>query len=1110
MHLTENALTVLKKRYFKKDEEGNLLEDWDSMIDRVATDISGGDSELKKKYKVLLDSGYFLPNSPTLMNAGSDLQQLSACFVLPLEDSMDDIFETVKNAALIHKSGGGTGFSFSRLRETNARVKSTNGVSSGPITFLKVFNAATDAVKQGGTRRGANMAILNVEHPQILEFITCKDDPKELNNFNISVGITDKFMDAVYSDSDYELISPHTGKVTKSLNARDVFSLIVEMAHKNGEPGIIFIDRINAHNPTPHIGKIESTNPCITGDTWVLTPQGPTQVEDIVGKNTNLAINGKFYSAGKGGFFETGRKKVLQVSTDRGFEIKLTPDHLVRVISKDKLEKWKPAEELLIGDNIVLSNNRDINWLGKGTQSEGFLLGLLIGDGTLKKEAGIISVWGDDESAKSIMKAAEEAAITLEHRSDFKGFQKMIKERRESRMKMAALRNLAADYDVFPINKKVNASLEKTSYEFHKGFLRGLFDSDGTVVGTQEKGVSIRLWQSDIICLKIVQRMLARIGILSSIYTKRKLGESKLMPDGKGSSKIYNTKEGHELIISNDNLFEYFKKIGFSSKDKLNRVETALSNYKRNLNKESFTTKVSRIDNMEEEKVYDVQIPNINAFDANGMYVHNCGEQPLLPNEACNLGSINLAAMWDGEKLDWELMKKTVYESVQFLDDVISKSKFPLEKISEMAQANRKIGLGVMGFADLLYAMKIPYNSEEAIELAQEIMEFVDYHSKAASVELAETKGNFPNFIGSIYESGKLQRESINIDWDKLKEEIKQKGIRNATTTTIAPTGTISMIANTSSGIEPQFSLVFTKNVMDGEKLIYINPYFEEAIRDAGLYSEELMERISEEGIAKIDEIPEDIKKIFVTSHDISPEWHIRMQAAFQKYTDNAVSKTINFSREASKEDIHTAYELAYELGCKGVTVYRDGSRDNQVLTLGSKQKKDSLLNDKRVSPRERPDVTLGMTKKIQSGCGHLYVTINTDEQGPCEVFTQMGKVGGCASAQLEAIARLTSLCLRSHVKVNSIIKQLQGIRCPSPMWHKGEIITSCADGVAKALQTYLNNSDKLTGSINVDTQGNSNKFEHGMKGAMCPDCGSAIEFSEGCLKCHACGWSKC
>lgn len=748
MHLTENALTVLKKRYFKKDEEGNLLEDWDSMIDRVAANISGGDAELKKKYKNLLDSGYFLPNSPTLMNAGSDLQQLSACFVLPLEDSMDDIFETVKNAALIHKSGGGTGFSFSRLRETNARVKSTNGVSSGPITFLKVFNAATDAVKQGGTRRGANMAILNVDHPQILEFITCKDDPKELNNFNISVGITDKFMDAVYSDSEYELISPHTGKVTNRLNARDVFTLIVEMAHKNGEPGIIFIDRINAFNPTPQIGKIESTNPC--------------------------------------------------------------------------------------------------------------------------------------------------------------------------------------------------------------------------------------------------------------------------------------------------------------------------------------------------------------------------GEQPLLPNEACNLGSINLAAMWDGDKIDWELMKKTVHESVHFLDDVISKSKFPLEKISEMAEANRKIGLGVMGFADLLYAMKIPYNSEEAVELAQEIMEYVDYHSKAASVDLALQKGSFPNFEGSIYESGNLQREAMKLDWDKLKERIRNSGIRNATTTTIAPTGTISMIANTSSGIEPQFSLVFTKNVMDGEKLIYINPYFEEAIREAGLYSEELMERISDEGIAKIDEIPAAIKKIFVTSHDISPEWHIRMQAAFQKYTDNAVSKTINFSHEASKEDIHTAYELAYELGCKGATVYRDGSRDNQVLTLGSKEKKDGQLNDKRVSPRQRPDVTLGMTKKIQSGCGHLYVTINTDKEGPCEVFTQMGKVGGCASAQLEAIARLTSLCLRSHVKVNSIIKQLQGIRCPSPMWHKGEIITSCADGVAKALQTYLNNSDKLTGDIKPDTSKKSNQIEPGMKGAVCPDCGSAIEFSEGCLKCHACGWSKC
>lgn len=750
MNLTDNALTVLKKRYFRKNNQGELIEDWEKMIRRVAINISNGNKEKEKVYFDLLNSGNFLPNSPTLMNAGHDLQQLSACFVLPLEDSMESIFESIKNAALIHKSGGGTGFSFSKLREADARVRSTNGVSSGPISFLKVFNSATDAVKQGGTRRGANMAILAVDHPQILEFITCKEDTSELTNFNLSIGITENFMKAVYEDSEYELISPHTKKVMQKLNARDVFDLIVKMAHQNGEPGIVFLDRINKHNPTPHIGEIESTNPC--------------------------------------------------------------------------------------------------------------------------------------------------------------------------------------------------------------------------------------------------------------------------------------------------------------------------------------------------------------------------GEQPLLPNEACNLGSINLAEMINKNEIDWKILKSATRDAVDFLDSVIDMSRFPLPGIDKMVKSNRKIGLGVMGWADLLFLLKIPYNSEEAISLAEKVMEFVDYHSKVRSIELAEEKGKFKNFDGSIYETKKLVRDNLEMDWQELKNTIAEKGIRNATTTTIAPTGTISMICNTSGGIEPQFSLVYVKNVMDGNKLLYINPHFEKAIKDAGIYSKELMEKVAEEGsVAHIDEIPEEIKKVFVTSHDITPRWHIRMQAAFQKYVDNAVSKTINFTKEATKEEIKMAYELAYDLGCKGVTVYRDGSRENQVLNVG-KEVKENKSNGHRVAPRERPEITTGMTQKIETGCGHLYVTINSDKKGACEIFTQMGKVGGCASAQLEAIARLTSLLLRSNVKVSSISRQLKGIRCPSPMWSNGEIVTSCADSIAKSLEVFLtldkdtlNNIDKINKSASEKPKGKSTSAMR-----ICPDCGSTVEHTEGCLKCNSCGWSKC
>lgn len=750
MELTENALAVLKKRYFKKNEKGEVIEDASEMLTRVSHNIAHGDEKNAQRYYEIMDHLYFLPNSPTLMNAGNDLQQLSACFVLPVEDSMESIFTAVKNAALIHKSGGGTGFNFSKLRERNARVRTTMGVSSGPITFMKVFNAATDAVKQGGTRRGANMAILNVDHPDVMDFISAKEETHELTNFNISVGITEEFMNAVIQKKEFNLVSPHTKKVVRTLPAEDIFNLIVKMAHKNGEPGIVFIDRLDKFNPTPNVGKIDSTNPC--------------------------------------------------------------------------------------------------------------------------------------------------------------------------------------------------------------------------------------------------------------------------------------------------------------------------------------------------------------------------GEQPLLANEACNLGSINLAQMLKDGGINWDLLRETVYTAVDFLDDVIDCSAFPLPEIRKMAYANRKIGLGIMGWADLLVQLGIPYNSEEAISLAQELMEFIDYHSKLASMQRAQKYGSFPNFKGSIYSEGTLQRTPIKLNWDSLIKDIQKYGIRNATTTTVAPTGTISMIADASSGIEPLFSLVYVKNVLEGEKLLYVNKYFKKLAQEKKFYSKELMEEISENAsIQDIQGVPEDVKTVFVTSHDITPEWHIKMQSAFQKYVDNAVSKTINFPRDASREDIHTAYELAYQLGCKGVTVYRDGSREEQVLNIGKNLREQEKG---RISPRSRPDITHGVTRRIETGCGHLYVTINTDDQGACEVFTQMGKVGGCASAQLEAIARLISLALRSNVKLESIIKQLRGIRCPSPVWKKGEMILSCADGIAKALEEFIvssGNGDELTRESVHQPAGNAQPLTKlRARGATCPECGSAIEFKEGCRTCPVCGWSKC
>ncbi|MBU0548857.1 MAG: vitamin B12-dependent ribonucleotide reductase [Candidatus Omnitrophica bacterium] len=745
-NLSENALRVLERRYLMKDAEGKIIETPKEMFRRVAKAIARVDKsygasreevkKLEESFFNIMTSLEFMPNSPCLMNAGKELGQLSACFTLPIEDSMESIFETLKATAMIHKSGGGTGFSFSKLRPKNSVVRTTGGVASGPVSFMKVYDAATEAVKQGGTRRGANMGILRINHPDILDFISCKDSNKTITNFNISVAISDDFMKKLEVREDYDLIDPRTKKVTGRLNAEEVFSLVTKQAHKNGEPGIIFIDKIERDNPTPKLGRIESTNPC--------------------------------------------------------------------------------------------------------------------------------------------------------------------------------------------------------------------------------------------------------------------------------------------------------------------------------------------------------------------------GEQPILPYESCDLGSINLVQILKKTdslyKIDWERLKKIVHLAVHFLDNVIDANKFPLPEIEKATKLTRKIGLGIMGWASFLIRMNIAYNSEEAIKLADRIMSFILKEAREKSLWLSRKKGVFPAFNDSV-----LKKQGLRL--------------RNATLTTIAPTGTISIIAGpTSSGIEPLFAISYFRNVMDNDKLIEVEPMFEEIAKARGFYSHKLMEEVAETGsIQNIDEVPADIKRIFVTSHDIFPEWHIRMQATFQKYTDNAVSKTINFPNKASIDDVRRTYLLAYELNCKGITVYRDKSRQEQVLNIASKKDVSSLqefrLDPGNIAPRPRPEVTTGTTTKVSTGCGNLYITINSDEQGRAfEVFTQMGKAGGCAASQLEAIGRLVSLAFRSDIEVKSIIEQLRNIRCPSPSWEKGVRIFSCADALARVIEKRLvNNKAVVISSV----KGEEAPVFINIVG-VCLDCGGVLRHEEGCVKCHACGYSKC
>jgi ribonucleoside-diphosphate reductase alpha chain len=938
-HLSDNALTVLQRRYLAKNETGKTIETPDRMFRRVADNVAEAERSYPggaKHARRMADAFYrmisrldFLPNSPTLMNAGRDLQQLSACFVLPVDDSLESIFETVKQQALIHQSGGGTGFSFSRLRPKRDRVSTTSGIASGPVSFMRVFNMATEVIKQGGTRRGANMGILRVDHPDILDFIEAKKDFRELTNFNISVGITDAFMRALDQQRDYALVNPRTGRTVTRLKAADVFDGLIEAAWHSGEPGVVFLDTINAGNPTPHIGRIEATNPCVTADTWVQTADGPRQVRDLIGTQFVARVNGEHCVTGYEGFFHTGIKPIVKLRTVEGYTVRVTSDHpLRRVVRKTRYSlesEWCQAGTLRQGDQILLNDHRaNADWTGPRSFEEGYLLGLLVGDGVLKKEKAVLSVWGPARAGiGAVMNETLRCANTLTHRCDFKGWMD-VPGRDESRLALAALRDLALECGMQPGAKVLSPEIERSSSDFYRGFLRAFFDADGSVQGDHVKGISIRLAQSDLSRLEAVQRMLLRLGIFARIYSNRRRVGIVMLPDGRGGQRGYRIQAQHELIVSGENLARFNDIIGFSDIEKAAKLSLLLDRYSRTLNRERFLARLESITDDGIEDVFDVQIPGLHAFDANGFMAHNCGEQPLLPYESCTLGSINLAKFVTGThtqpRIDFDRMAEVIHLAVRFLDNVLDMNRYPLPQIEAVTKGNRKIGLGVMGFADLLILLNVPYDTDDALRLGERIMRFVRKQGHAASIALARERGVFPNFKGSRHESDNIR-------------------LRNATVTTVAPTGTLSIIADCSPGIEPLYGISFIRTVMEDVRLTTLHPEFDRRARAAGIHSLRFLERVAaNESVQHLSEIPGELRRLFVTAHDIRPEHHVRMQAAFQKYSDSGVSKTINLPSTATTGDVASAFRLAYRLGCKGLTVFRTGSRDKQVMSCAGVQ----------------------------------------------------------------------------------------------------------------------------------------------------------------------------
>ena len=807
LDLNANALTVLERRYLVKDDQGKPVERPEDLFWRVARTIAAPDrtygaSEravegVAETFFDLMATRVWMPNSPTLMNAGRPLGQLSACFVLPVEDALSNgrsgIYDTLRAMALVHQSGGGTGFSFSRLRPKNDVVRSTMGVASGPVSFMKLYDASTDVVKQGGTRRGANMGILRVDHPDIMDFIHCKDDLTQVTNFNISVAVTDAFMVALEAGTPYDLIHPRTGKVVGQLDPREVFKQIVHGAWKTGEPGVFFIDRANHYNPVPHLGSYEATNPC--------------------------------------------------------------------------------------------------------------------------------------------------------------------------------------------------------------------------------------------------------------------------------------------------------------------------------------------------------------------------GEQPLLSYDVCNLGSINVGLFVKGSEVDWERLRTAVHLCTHFLDNVIDANKYPLAEIDDLAKRIRRIGLGIMGWADLLVRLGISYDSEEGVALGRKLMQFVDEESKVASEKLAKERGTFAEWERSIW--GPDDTCARNARGERIRPMRK---LRNCNLTTVAPTGTISIISGCSSGIEPLFAVAFMRN-QAGVLMPDVNEDFVAIAKKEGWYSDDLMNRIAEAGHIHFDAVPKKWQRVFVTAHDVTPEWHIQMQAAFQEFTDSAISKTCNFANEATEEYVEQIYRYAYQLGCKGVTVYRDGARENQVLSTGSTAKKvveagkDALAealgriaeletevhltkerlhdveaeNLQRRAKRSRPDLLKGSTRRIESPLGTMYVTITEDDRGqPFEVFMSLGKAGGALMADVEAVGRLISLALRSGVPLPEIYRQLRGISSDRAVGLGPNKVLSVPDAIGIAIEKWMQEKQGVQQDLLDTTRSQApapTEIVRGVTGdaalraargpeqdfiGACPDCGSQLAFIEGCAKCHVCGFSEC
>ena len=1134
--LSDNARVILEQRYLRKDADDNPIETPEGLFRRVARSIAEGEdagmqAEWENRFYDLLTSLKFLPNSPTLVNAGTGKGCLSACFVVTPDDNMESIMNVAHDAAMIEKWGGGIGFGFSKLRPRNDVIRTTHGHACGPIAVMKLYSSVGATLTQGAFRLGAHMGQLRDSHPDVREFIHCKDNDDTLQNFNISVQITDEFMKAVRDDADWNLINPRdegegpSGDVVETIRARDLWNEISESAWKTGDPGVVFMDRVWETAPNPQMGRIETSNPCVTGDTMVYTGDGLVPISELVGETPTLSLDSR--SGVESSFatkvWQSGVKPVFRLATREGYTLKLTADHEV-FTTRGKVA----AGDLNKGDQIRLVDHKG-GFGNLGDRNLGLVLGWLTGDGHIDVKRAVLSFYGEDHEIGPLVAEATQNVVAGTGQRPTRAYPTDMHVTGAGRgmVQSTRLRDVVRGYGLTEQDRRhVPEVVYQGTEEMQRAYLQVLFGADGTVSGKgPNKGLSVRLNSSYRELPEGVQRLLLNFGIASRIYLHRKERMAS-MPDGKDGMKEYRTASNYEMVVSKDNVRRFMDEVGFLNERKNAQLQDVAGQYKKGFYKERFLATFERLDPVGEEPVYDLTEPMTHSFVANGLCVSNCGEEFLENYGNCCLGSINLDVHVRDGGIDWDSLEETVRTSVRFLDDVINVNSFPLDKLREVNLATRRIGLGVMGWADALVRMNIPYDSSDALEATNEVGGFIKRIAWDESANLAKERGPFPEYEGSA---------------------LKERGlppVRNSSVITIAPTGTISRIAGCSSGIEPHFALAWWSNVLwkdhegSSSRLLDAPASTMESLKRE-LGDDKRVREVLEQIIENPEGAESTLKEyglnpaVYRTAMSISLESHVRMQGAWQDHVTNSVSKTINLPGSATVDDVRRAYELAWETGCKAVTVYRDGSKSMQVLETTSDASEDDAVTveqSRLLMPRERPTSVAGVTDLVRTGHGNMYVNITFDEDGkPFEVFTTLGKAGGCDSANLEAVSRLVSLALRSGIDPDAITHHLQGITC-CPAWDGGTLIRSAPDAMAHALSNHLHASHTAIpgpseeqstvvqpslfpskGRSNGHANGSTANGQHRSPSAVrCPKCSGNLIPQEGCLNCLDCGYSKC